>query len=285
MRSLKKIHKAESGPMGDLVTYRVLPTRTLEQIDPFIFLNHHGPQHYPPENMGLPFGPHPHRGMETVTFIIDGDIVHEDNGGHKSAINSGGVQWMTAGKGLLHAETSSEEFKKNGGQLEILQLWLNLPARLKMTDPNYEGKQKEDIPTLTLDDGKVSVALISGDWDKGKKAAFISLSNIFLRLIHFNKGGKLSLFVKPIENIFFYVIRGALNVNGTRVRMLELAEFNNEGDKLEISAEEDSILLFGHAKPFNEPMVAKGPFVMNTEQEIVEAYRDFKIGKFGSWKE
>jgi hypothetical protein len=199
-------------------------------------------------------------------------------------MTAGGVQWMTAGKGLLHAETSSEEFKKNGGQLEILQLWLNLPARLKMTEPNYEGKQKDEIPNVIADNGKVQIDLISGDWDKSVKAAFKSLSNIFLRLLHLKAGARLDLFVNPNENIFFYVIRGSLTVNGSAVKMLDLVEFNNDGDKLEIHSEENSIILFGHAKPFNEPLVARGPFVMNTEQEIAEAYRDLHIGKFGTWK-
>ena len=108
-------------------------------VDPFIFLNHHGPQNYGPDNSGLPFGPHPHRGMETVTIIIEGDIAHKDSAGNNSVIESGGVQWMTAGKGLIHEEVSSDEFKEKGGPLEILQLWVNLPARLKMTEPKYKG--------------------------------------------------------------------------------------------------------------------------------------------------
>jgi len=122
MRNIKKLHKAEYRPMGDLETWSPLPTRNLQMIDPFIFLNHHGPQIYGPNNSGLPFGPHPHRGMETVTFILDGDITHKDTGGHKSVIGAGGVQWMTAGSGLLHAEVSSEKFKKEGGSLEIFAI-------------------------------------------------------------------------------------------------------------------------------------------------------------------
>jgi redox-sensitive bicupin YhaK (pirin superfamily) len=108
----------------------------MEGLDPFIFLNHHGPQTYRPQNQGLPFGPHPHRGFETVTFILEGDIMHQDTGGYKSTIAAGGIQWMTAGSGLIHSEVSSGEFKSQGGPLEILQLWLNLPARYKMTPPH-----------------------------------------------------------------------------------------------------------------------------------------------------
>ncbi len=122
MRTIKGIHKAEYQPIGDLITYRALPTLSIEMIDPFLFLNHHGPQVYKPYNNGLPFGPHPHRGMETVTFIIDGDIVHKDSGGNESVIKAGGIQWMTAGSGLIHEEISSDDFLRNGGSMEILQL-------------------------------------------------------------------------------------------------------------------------------------------------------------------
>lgn len=282
MRTVKKLHKAAYAPIADLKTWSPLPSRSLQQIDPFIFLNHHGPQTYKPNNNGLPFGPHPHRGMETVTFILDGDIMHRDTGGHESVITAGGIQWMTAGKGLIHAEVSSDEFKKQGGDLEILQLWLNLPAKRKMTEPFYKGLQKKDIPSLTLDEGKITVNLISGSWD-GQKGAFESASNIHLNTIYFKEGGQLEIDVPAENNIFFYVIRGSLKANGTQVEALHLAEFENDGSKLQIEADADSILLFGHAKPFNEPMIAQGPFVMNTEQEIMQAYDDYRQGKFGSW--
>src|SRR5512147_1672581 len=137
MKTIKAHHKAEYEPIGDLVTYRVMPNNhiPMNQLDPFIFLNHHGWQQYAPNNNGLPFGPHPHRGFETVTFILEGDLMHRDSSGVSSVIKAGGVQWMTAGRGLIHAEVSSDEFKKNGGPLEILQLWINLPAKYKMTEP------------------------------------------------------------------------------------------------------------------------------------------------------
>lgn len=282
MRTVKKLHKATYSPIADLKTWSPLPSRTLQQIDPFIFLNHHGPQTYRPNNNGLPFGPHPHRGMETVTFILEGDIMHRDTGGHESVITAGGIQWMTAGRGLIHAEVSSDEFKKQGGDLEILQLWLNLPAKRKMTEPFYKGFQQKDIPSLSLDEGKVTVNLISGSWD-GRKGAYESPSNIQLNTIYFKEDGRLEVNVPEENNIFFYVIRGKLGVNGTQAEALHLAEFENNGSKLEVRAESDSILLFGHAKPFNEPMVAQGPFVMNTEEEIMQAYDDYRKGKFGSW--
>lgn len=281
-RTIKKLHKAEYRPIADLITYSPLPSRSLDMIDPFLFLNHHGPQKYKPHNNGLPFGPHPHRGMETVTFIIDGDIMHKDSGGHESVINAGGVQWMTAGRGLIHAEVSSDAFKRDGGQLEILQLWVNLPARLKMTEPRYIGLQKEDIPEVSLSGGDVKINLVSGTWGD-TQGAFETFTGIFLSTIEFKAGSTLELQVPKEHNIFFYMIRGKLKVNDTEVKMLGLAEFNHDGEELRISALEDSILLFGHAQPFMEPVVAQGPFVMNTEEEIYQAYDDYRRGKFGSW--
>ncbi|PJJ48071.1 pirin family protein [Hymenobacter chitinivorans] len=284
MRSIHKIHRAGYSPIADLITYSPLPSRTLDQVDPFLFLNHHGPQVYKPRNNGLPFGPHPHRGMETVTFILDGDIMHQDSGGHESVITAGGVQWMTAGRGLIHAEVSSQEFKQTGGPLEILQLWVNLPARLKMTEPRYIGLQKEDIPSLTLDEGKVTVNLISGAWED-QQAAFETLSDVTLNTIFFQPGGQLTIPVPAVHNILFYVIRGQITAGGQPIEALHLVEFNHDGDALHLQAgPAGGVLLFGHAQPFNEPVVAQGPFVMNTEEEIHQAYDDYRRGKFGQWK-
>ncbi len=283
MRTVKKIHQAAYSPIADLVTYRAIPTASVQYVDPFLFLNHHGPQVYKPNNYGLPFGPHPHRGMETVTFILEGDIAHKDSSGHESVIQAGGVQWMRAGKGLIHAEVSSDEFKKQGGPLEILQLWVNLPARLKMSEPFYIGKQRDEIPTLELDNGHVEVSLVSGEW-KDTKGAFES-DGIFLSVIKFKAGAQLQLPIPQEHNVFFYVIIGELLVNDTKVKALQLAEFNHDGDELNINAQTDAVLLLGHAMPLNEPVVSQGPFVMNTQQEIAQAYQDYNEGKFGGWDE
>ena len=147
-RTIARLHAAYRDDIGDLSTRRPLPGPAIDQLDPFLFLNHHGPQTYRPGNRGLPFGPHPHRGFETVTFILEGQLSHLDSGGHESVIDAGGVQWMTAGSGLVHAELSPEAFKRSGGPLEILQLWVNLPSRLKMTKPHYVGLQAPDIPKI-----------------------------------------------------------------------------------------------------------------------------------------
>ena len=284
MRSIKKIHKAEYRPIDDLATYSPMPTKSLSQIDPFLFLNHHGPQQYPKNNNGLPFGPHPHRGMETVTFILEGDIAHKDSDGHESVINSGGVQWMTAGRGLIHAETSSKEFKKNGGPMEILQLWINLPKKLKMTEPKYSGLQKDKIPTVELNNGLTRLNLVRGNLN-GINGAFDTLTDIFLCTVE-AKAKTVCEFPAPVDNnVLFYVIRGNIKVNDISMEAMHLVEFNNDGSSISFETETDTILLYGYAKPFNEPVIAYGPFVMNTEGEIEQAYKDYQNGKFGKWKE
>ncbi len=282
MKTIKQIHKADYRPIADLATYSPLPSRNLKQIDPFIFLNHHGLQTYPANNRGLPFGPHPHRGMETVTFILEGDIMHKDSSGHESVIGPGGVQYMTAGRGLIHAEVSSDEFKRNGGDLEILQLWLNLPAAKKMEDPRYVGLQKNEIPSFELHGGKIEVQQLFGEWD-GTKGAFEGNFPVSLSTLYLESGSSFEKTIPEGENVFFYLVRGVLKVNGTDVLFRHLVEFGKDGEKITVEALEDSILILGHAKPFDEPLVAEGPFVMNTQQQIAEAYEDYRAGKFGSW--
>ena len=237
MKTIKRIHKAEYRPIADLVTYSPLPTRALQQLDPFIFLNHHGFQTYPQRNQGLPFGPHPHRGMETVTFILEGDIMHKDSSGHESVIGPGGVQYMTAGRGLIHAEVSSSEFKRKGGDLEILQLWLNLPAAKKMVPPAYIGLQKEEIPLVELDGGRIRVQQLFGAWN-GIQGAFEGTFPLFLSTIYLAKGGKFEKEIPDEENIFFYIVRGKLLANGEEIQFRNLVEFSNSGKKIAVEAVE-----------------------------------------------
>jgi redox-sensitive bicupin YhaK (pirin superfamily) len=278
LRTIKNIHQAIDEPMGDLSTYRALPNKDLDQIDPFLLLNHHGPQFYPPDNNGLPFGPHPHRGFETVTFILQGDVMHTDSSGGKSIIKSGGVQWMTAGSGLIHAEVSSDEFKMKGGTEEVIQIWINLPAKLKMTPPGYIGLNRDDIPSLKLDDDKGKINLVSGKIN-GIQGPINSWTDIFISSIEIINGGRLNLNVEPGLNILFYIVKGKVKVNNQTVPLLNLVEFNNDGEKINVEGLEDSTLIFGYAKPFNEPVVSYGPFVMNTQAEIKQAILDYQEGK------
>jgi redox-sensitive bicupin YhaK (pirin superfamily) len=279
-RTIKRQHPAYRDDIADLSTIRPLPGPELDQIDPFIFLNHHGPQVYPPRNRGLPFGPHPHRGFETVTFILEGELAHLDSGGGESIIREGGIQWMTAGRGLVHAEISPDSFKQAGGPLEILQLWVNLPSRFKMVDPNYIGLQKRDIPELTEDDGNVKVNLVSGSW-KGRQAPIQSLVDIHMTTLFFTAGGRVTAPVAPGRNVFLYIVRGDLKVGGEPALAHHLIDLNPDGDSVEMEAAADAVVLFGHAAPLGEPVVAHGPFVMNTREEIREAMADYQSGKFG----
>jgi quercetin 2,3-dioxygenase len=279
MRSIKQIHQARYEPIADLKTLNALPLTSPELTDPFIFLNHHGPQTYPQRNNGLPFGPHPHRGMETVTFILDGDIMHQDSDGHDSVVTAGGVQWMTAGKGLVHAEISSQDFKKTGGKLEILQLWLNLPASHKMSSPQYIGKQKDEIVSFTAFAG-VSMDLVSGRYHE-YEPSFDIRKDIFLSLLTFDQNSQYEERVPVEDNILLYVIDGDFMVNDKNVKTHQLVEFDKDNLQINIKALSSGVILFGHARPFGEPIVAKGPFVMNTMAEIYDAYEDYHKGLLG----
>ncbi len=282
MRNIKAIHRPVYAPIDDLITYRAMPTHSVQDIDPFLFLNHHGPQVYPANNNGLPFGPHPHRGFETLTFIFKGDIMHKDTGGGESVIREGGIQWMTAGRGLIHAEVSSEEFKRTGGEEEVIQIWLNLPSQHKMAEPKYTGLQKDQIPHIKSDDGKAEISLISGEWD-GHKGPVKPLTGLFTSSINFEKGGQLAANVPTDHAILFYVLNGSLLVNGERVKTHDLVEFEANAGQLHVEAEEGSRIIFCHGAPTHEPIVAHGPFVMNSEEEIQQAFLDYQSGKMGRW--
>jgi redox-sensitive bicupin YhaK (pirin superfamily) len=280
LKTIKRVHPAVRDDIGDLLTQRPLPNPHLDQLDPFLYLNHHGPQTYPPNNHGLPFGPHPHRGFETVTFILSGMLMHKDSAGHESIIHAGGVQWMTAGRGIVHAEVSPREFLRDGGPLEILQLWVNLPARLKMTEPAYTGLERADIPALPAAEG-VTLNLIAGCWDR-EKGPVASLTGVFMSTLEMHAGSSIRMPGLLDRTVFAYVVRGIINIAGERATGLHLAELNAIGDTVEINAESDALLVFGHAEPIREPVVSHGPFVMNTREQIAEAISDYRAGRFGA---
>lgn len=282
-RTIEALHPAYRDDIADLVTRRPLPGPGLDQVDPFLFLNHHGPQTYPPNNHGLPFGPHPHRGFETVTFILEGELSHLDSGGHESVIRAGGVQWMTAGSGLIHAEISPREFLDSGGPLEILQLWVNLPPHLKMTQPAYTGLQKDQIPSLSLDGGKITMNLIAGEWE-GTAGPVASLTGVFMSTIELRPGASLRIGDLARRSVFLYVVRGAAQVGNyeDRVGAFHLVELSHDGDEILLSSSEGALVLFGHAEPMGAPVVSHGPFVMNSRAEIEQAIRDYQAGKFGA---
>lgn len=272
-RALIRTHPAHRDDIGDLVTRRPVPGPAIGHVGAFLFLNHHGPQTYKPGNSGLPFGPHPHRGFETVTFILEGELAHTDSAGHESIIRAGGVQWMTAGSGIVHAEVSPASFKRDGGAMEILQLWVNLPARLKMSPPRYTGVQAGSIPAV---DG---VHLVSGELG-GAHGPIESLTGVFMSFVEAKIGDRFTFDGLSGRDVFLYAARGSIMVGGKTVPQFNLGELG-PGDSLTIEATEPALFLFGHADPIDEPIVAHGPFVMNTEQEIRQAYMDYQAGKFG----
>jgi hypothetical protein len=278
-KTVKALHPAARDDIGDLITRRPVPGPGLQQVDPFLFLNHHGPQTYGPNNRGLPFGPHPHRGFETVTFVMDGELAHRDSAGHESVIKAGGVQWMTAGSGIVHAEVSPEDFLRSGGRLELLQLWVNLPGRLKMTAPRYVGLQADQIPAIPVDQGAALVHLISGAWS-GYTGPITSLTGVFMTTIDLKAGGRAGFGSLAGRNVFLYVVSGEVKVNGLAASAWHLAELDLEDDTVEIEGATDAVVVFGHAEPIGEPVVAHGPFVMNTREEIVQAIGDYNAGLF-----
>lgn len=280
LKTIIGLHPSSRDDIGDLTTRRPLPGPRVSQVDPFLFLNHHGPQVYGAGNRGLPFGPHPHRGFETVTFILEGELMHRDSAGFESVIRAGGVQWMTAGSGLVHAELSPEGFKRSGGPLEILQLWVNLPSRLKMTPPRYQGFQDDQIPVVDLRDGKSWMQVIAGAW-QGVTGPIDSLTGNFMSVVEFEPGGRFAADTLRGRNVFLYVVSGDVRVSGQAVGKHHLVELDTVGDELTVEAVSSARILFGHGEPIGEPVVSYGPFVMNTQDEIRQAIADYQAGRMG----
>jgi redox-sensitive bicupin YhaK (pirin superfamily) len=188
---------------------------------------------------------------------------------------------MTAGRGIVHAEVSPREFMERGGPLEILQLWVNLPPALKMTAPRYVGLQRDQIPAIASADGKVRMHLVSGRYGD-TTGPVASLTGVFMSTVEMQAGGLLHLDGLRDRNVFLYVVRGVASVAPDIVSAFHLAELDTEADELEIRAEQDCVLLLGHAEPIREPVVSHGPFVMNTRAEIDQAIRDYQAGRFGA---
>ena len=186
---------------------------------------------------------------------------------------------MTAGSGIIHSENSSDEFKRNGGVEEVLQLWINLPANLKMTKPKYIGLQKDEIPKLKFDNDKVTLNLISGKLGN-ETGAVDSLTDVFTSYIELKAGSVFNTNIEKERNILFYIVDGKVKVNDTEADKLNLVEFDNDNEELKLEALQNSVIIFCHGKPLNEPIVSYGPFVMNTQGEIKQAMTDYREGKF-----
>ncbi|MHA6129576.1 pirin family protein [Pseudomonas fluorescens group sp. PF-1] len=264
------------------------PVRTLfsydnlaKHISPFLLLDHAGPAEFTPTTERRGVGQHPHRGFETVTIVYKGELEHRDSTGSGGKIGAGDVQWMTAASGILHEEFHSESFAKSGGTLEMVQLWVNLPARDKMADPGYQTLLDADIPSIALKNNAGRLRLIAGEFEgqTGPARTFTPIDVWDLRL---NGGQALTLDLHEGRNTALVILRGTVQVNGLEsVGEGQLVLFERQGDQLSLQASADAVVLLLSGEPIDEPIVGHGPFVMNTEQEIHQAFADFQSGRFG----
>lgn len=255
----------------------------LLRFSPFILLDYNPPCYFEPSNHRPGVGAHPHRGFETVTIDYAGKVEHHDNKGNHGIIGPGDVQWMTAGSGVLHKEYHETEFSKNGGILHMIQLWVNLPRKDKMVDPKYQTILKDDMGIYKIPENHGEIKIIAGEV-KGVKGPASTFSKINLYNVNLRNYGVVYLDEPSNFNTGILIINGNVKVNDERTfGEGEFILFNNvEGDIKVESISEESLFLVLSGEPLNEPVVPYGPFVMNTEREIVQAYKDFEDGKFGT---
>lgn len=264
--------------MGNIKIGQPMPSSTIEQISPFILLHHGAPKVVQPGSPGIDVAPHPHRGFEPVSFIFKGEVEHHDSMGNINVVKDGGVQWLTAGSGMMHSEGPSREFQENGGEFEMIQLWINLPSHLKMTPPNYQAYDRENIPFMQ--ENGVRTNVVSGSF-QGLKGPINSLTEVTALTMEFDAGGKTEFALPENQNLLVYHLHGDASVNGTRLSDQQLVEFEQGGSGITIEASEESLFLVLAGRPIEEPMAQYGPFVMNTQTEILHALRDHEMGKMG----
>jgi quercetin 2,3-dioxygenase len=275
-RSIEKIIAAPLVNMGPIRLRQPIPVAGTEQISPFILL-HHFDINMEPGHSKFDVPPHPHRGFMPITFMYEGAVEHDDSLGNTKVIGDDEVQWINAGRGIIHSEKTGKEFGKKGGRFHGIQLWINLPASEKMKTPSYQPITKHEI-VLTEKDG-VQFRLVSGNYD-GKKGP--AKSDVFTAMIRMKAGSNYSLSLPKSNNVFLYVLEGDLEVNSEKkLKRFDLASFEHTDGEIYLTAKSDCALLLGAGEPINEPLVSHGPFVMNTQTEIMEAMRDYQMGKMG----
>ena len=251
-----------------------------DKISPFLMMDHAGPTNFPPTQQKLGVGQHPHRGFETVTIVYEGGVSHRDSSGAGGTIGPGDVQWMTAASGLIHEEFHSEDFARQGGPFEMIQLWVNLPAKDKMTKPGYQGITAEQIPNVTLANDAGVARIIAGSQAnaKGPAHTFTPMNVWDMRL----KADRTLMLTLPAgHSTALYVLRGKIKVDTQIIQTNEMAVMEREGTELAADILEDAVVLLLSGQPLNEPIVGHGPFVMNTRAEIMQAMQDYNSGKFG----
>jgi redox-sensitive bicupin YhaK (pirin superfamily) len=251
------------------------------ELSPFLLLDYAGPRSFPPTTERLGVGEHPHRGFETVTIVYDGEVEHRDSSGGGGVIRPGDVQWMTAASGIVHEEFHSAEFAKQGGPFEMIQLWVNLPKKDKMTPARYQGLTEAQIPKVALPHEAGTVRVIAGDYE-GTVGPAQTFSPINVWDVRMNPERRADFRVPSGYTTALFVLKGRLRLpGGELVGEAELAVLEREGDQVAIEALEPTRLLILNGQPFDEPIVGYGPFVMNTDAEIRQAFVDYQSGRMG----
>jgi len=284
-KQIEKIYSrpVRPGMVGDgFRVFNYFPNNGLSQqrVSPFLLMDFNAEYDFGPSDHLRGVDVHPHKGFETVTIAYKGSVAHHDSTGNSGVINPGDIQWMTAGAGILHKEYHEQEFSKKGGPFEMVQLWVNLPAKNKLTGPKYQAITADEMGKVALDDNGGMVNVIAGTFNqhKGPATTFTPVNMFDIRL---NKGKKLTTDIPAQHNTILLVVSGAIIVNGEKAGLHDLVLFKNNGEEITISADDDSVLLLLSGEPINEPIAQYGPFVMNTQRELQEAFQEFQSGKFG----
>ncbi len=265
-------------PVRNIFSYNDIASK----ISPFLLLDYAGPAHFDPSNTRRGVGAHPHRGFETVTIVYQGEVEHRDSGGGGGKIGPGDVQWMTAASGIVHEEFHGTEYSKRGGPFEMVQLWVNLPARDKSAPPRYQSIRRSQIPVVSLPEESGSIRVIAGEYDGavGPAQPFTPMHVYDVRL---GKGRSAELKVTSGFTTALMVLKGRIALpEGESINEAELAVMERNGDLLAIEAIEESSLLLLSGQPIDEPIVGYGPFVMNSADEIRQAFLDYKSGRMGT---
>ena len=280
------VNSIETLEGGGFLVRRPFPKASFSEFDPFLLLDEMGPMELAPgEAKGAP--DHPHRGFETVTYLLSGDMEHKDSRGHAGRLRPGDVQWMTAGAGVIHSEMPAREFLRDGGWMHGFQLWVNLPRRDKMMKPRYQEIPNSQIPKATSADGLVSVSVIAGE-AMGEKAVIETRTPIIYLHYRIEPGGAASQQVPDSSNAFAYIVdgEGLFGAEGERAGDGQMVLFAQDGAEVRIENAADAkatleVLLIAGV-PLNEPVARYGPFVMNTEGEIRQAIEDYRLGRMGT---
>ncbi|MBA6155341.1 pirin family protein [Tenacibaculum sp. S7007] len=286
MKNLKTIQHKVGSPlvnMGPIKLRQPLPTEGVENVDPFLLLHHYGPYAISEFNNPFDLGAHPHRGFEPITLLFKGEQLHRDSLGNEMLVKAGDVQWTTAGRGIVHAEGPTKEFVKKGGELEGIQLWLNLPAEKKMMPANYQHLKSEQIPVVKNSDDTIALKIIAGE-QKGEKGLIKTQTEVNVFTVKTAKKGKMEIDLSKTHESLVYLLDGEVLINNEatlKKGATQMVTFLQDGDSIEIEAKKESTLLVLSGEPIKEKVASWGPYVMNSQTEIMEALRDYQKGKMG----